>query len=251
MDYFEVYYAYLAHCRKVNWANDIDPNHYEMEWHHILPQCLFEDQPCGQWLSLKQHAIASALQTLAFRKKCFCAWHCKHIPSWLWKIANERVCEERAINSRKGGQTCVENKLGIHAEDKELRKEWSKLGGLAVKDQRIGIFNLTPEQNREKSQKAGQTTFERGAGVFSASSEQLAEWTKLQSHEAKVRGGRAVFEAKTGCFSLTREERLEVVNRVNSQRWKCLVTGHISTPAGLSAWQKARGIDTSLRERIE
>jgi len=34
-------------------------------------------------------------------------------------------------------------------------------------------------------------------------------------------------------------------------RMKCLVTGHISNPGGLTNYQKARGIDTSLRERVE
>ena len=36
-----------------------------------------------------------------------------------------------------------------------------------------------------------------------------------------------------------------------AQRWKCLVTGHISSAGGLARFQKARGIDTSLRERLE
>jgi hypothetical protein len=37
---------------------------------------------------------------------------------------------------------------------------------------------------------------------------------------------------------------------VNSQKWKCLATGHVSNPGALSRYQKARGIDTSLRERV-
>ena len=38
---------------------------------------------------------------------------------------------------------------------------------------------------------------------------------------------------------------------VNKQRWQCLVTGHVSNSGGLTSWQKARGIDTSLRERLQ
>ncbi len=37
----------------------------------------------------------------------------------------------------------------------------------------------------------------------------------------------------------------------SSQKWRCLVTGHISNPGPLSRYQKARGIDTSLRERVK
>jgi len=37
----------------------------------------------------------------------------------------------------------------------------------------------------------------------------------------------------------------------HKQLWRCLVTGHITTPAPLSRYQKARGIDTNLRERVK
>ncbi len=56
---------------------------------------------------------------------------------------------------------------------------------------------------------------------------------KIGNREGKSRGG------KIGAKEL------------NSQKWKCLVTGHISNPGALSRYQKARGIDTSLREKVE
>jgi hypothetical protein len=37
----------------------------------------------------------------------------------------------------------------------------------------------------------------------------------------------------------------------HSQTWRCLVTGYETTPAPLSRYQKARGIDTNLRERVK
>ena len=37
----------------------------------------------------------------------------------------------------------------------------------------------------------------------------------------------------------------------SSQRWKCLVTGHISNAGSLTLYQRARGIDTSQRVRVE
>jgi len=39
--------------------------------------------------------------------------------------------------------------------------------------------------------------------------------------------------------------------KTSSQRWQCLETGYISTPGGLAAYQKARGIDTSKRIRLD
>ena len=82
--YWDLYVAYIAKCMRDNWNNDIDPNHYDMEWNHFLPRCIFGDQPIGQWLTVKQHAIATALQSLAFNRCILCPWHVKHLPQNLW-----------------------------------------------------------------------------------------------------------------------------------------------------------------------
>ena len=84
--YWDLYVAYIDKCVRDNRENDIDPHHYRMEWNHFLPRCLFGDQPVGQWLLLEQHAIASALQTLAFSRVCVCPWHVKHLPVKLWEV---------------------------------------------------------------------------------------------------------------------------------------------------------------------
>ena len=85
--YWDFYIAYIDKCVRENYANGLDPEHYRMEWNHFLPQCLFGDQPVGHWLTLRQHAIATALQTLSFRKNCLCGWHKKHLPEKLLEIA--------------------------------------------------------------------------------------------------------------------------------------------------------------------
>ncbi len=38
--------------------------------------------------------------------------------------------------------------------------------------------------------------------------------------------------------------------KLNSQRWRCTVTGHESTPGPLTIYQRSRGIDPSNRIRI-
>jgi hypothetical protein len=163
MDFFELYYAYLAWCKKDNWANMRDPNHDYMEWNHTLPRCIFGDQPVGQWLTIKQHAIASALQTLAFKEKCVCGFHKELMPAKLWELCLpytqswgailgltygvENVAlgrglwsqtpEQWANTQRKGGETAgkmaVELKLGIHVDDPEKRREWASSGGARTK----------------------------------------------------------------------------------------------------------------------
>jgi len=39
--------------------------------------------------------------------------------------------------------------------------------------------------------------------------------------------------------------------KTGSQRWVCLETGKVSNPGGLSTYQRKRGIDTSLRSKVE
>lgn len=58
-----------------------------MEWNHFWPQSIFGDWPVGQWLTKKQHAIASALQTLVFKENCMCAWHKKYLSPKLIELA--------------------------------------------------------------------------------------------------------------------------------------------------------------------
>ena len=89
------------------------------------------------------------------------------------------------------------------------------------------------------------------------------------SVEGRVKGGKAMNDhpntkenrAKTGRVTgVINAERNLLPNcssngkssskKTNAQRWLCLATGHVSTPSGLSSWQIKRGIDTSLRKRL-
>jgi hypothetical protein len=159
--YWDLYVAYVHHCVEYNKKHDIDPHHYEMEWNHWLPKASFPDIPLGQWLTLSQHAIASALQTLALRKNCLCAWHKKHLPTELlelaWPFYRKRsqetmgkwTAEQRtayAIKSHQKKDPAVKTEIGrkgalaywgkITEESRELRsanqsermtKQWASL----------------------------------------------------------------------------------------------------------------------------
>ncbi len=46
------------------------------------------------------------------------------------------------------------------------------------------------------------------------------------------------------------EKRRVGAQKQHAQKWICTVTGKISSPCGLSSWQRARGIDTSCREKL-
>lgn len=109
---------------------------------------------------------------------------------------------------------------------KECQSAAGKKGGRVTKDNNLGIFN--PEYDRiPNARRAGRISalkqIENGTGIHAMTPEQQSERSK--------RG------AKT----------------TTSQRWKCLVTGHISSPGGLSNHQKGLGIDykdKSLRVKV-
>jgi hypothetical protein len=90
--WLDLYYWYLSECKENNLNDFIDPTNTDMEWNHTLPQCLFGDQPLGQYLTKQQHAIASVLQTLAFGHPCVFGDMKKYIPDFmlnLWDLAQK------------------------------------------------------------------------------------------------------------------------------------------------------------------
>jgi hypothetical protein len=110
----ETYYAYLRWCRDYNERNLIDPTSDKMEWHHTLPQCVFGDIRIGLWLTLKQHAIATALQTLAFGRNCLCPWHIQYLPESLWELCRPTFSNEKRKNGLTGGSSSVSLGVGLH-----------------------------------------------------------------------------------------------------------------------------------------
>ena len=140
----ETYYAYLRWCTDFNERNLIDPAHDKMEWNHTLPQCIFGDQPIGQWLTLKQHAIASALQTLAFKRSCICGFHKNLIPSWLW----DKVSPFYSANCRDSAK---KHGLGLNRDIAVLAGELGRL------TQKQNGTQSKPEVNEKRSASLKQT----------------------------------------------------------------------------------------------
>jgi len=80
-----------------------------------------------------------------------------------------------------------------------------------------------------------------------------ANLTKI-SRETMVATGKANGKANAPAMNShinTKKQQKTNAKNTASQRWKCLVTGHVSSPGSLSNYQRARGIDTSLRVRLE
>ena len=186
---------------------------------------------------------------------------------------------------KKGGEKAKKLNLGIFALTKEQRvengKKYGKIGGPKTYELGIGVHGLTPEQKTENAKKGAQRCKELGLGIVSLTPEQLSEYGKKggpiggkiggkisgkityelgigihgltpeQKIENAKKGGRRNKELGTGIFALTTEQRSENGKKIASQKWRCLETGYISNAAGLANYQRARGIDTSKRIRLE
>lgn len=146
----------------------------------------------------------------------------------IWSLTDE---EKKSICSRGG--IALANKRKEEDYDKYIKQmsEMGKKGGAtsaggkASYEKKVGVFALTKEQQSVNGKKGIEV---RKSKDYDAYIEQLRNNGKKYGKIAGKKGG----------------------TKTQTQRWKCLVTGHISNPASLSRYQKARGIDTSMRERL-
>jgi hypothetical protein len=77
--------------------------------------------------------------------------------------------------------------------------------------------------------------------------EQRQENAKKGEEKRKERG--------VGLYALTHKDKSEAgkksAQKLHSEEWICLETGHITNAGALTRYQKHRGIDTSKRKRIK
>jgi hypothetical protein len=123
----------------------------------------------------------------------------------------------------------------VHGDD---FTKWARKGAASVK-----IRNTGP------GGKASCTLMkENQTGFFNPLlKEKRGEWTRMAG------ASRAQQMSESGYPGLgeSPEAASAAGKKAAAQKWKCLVTGHVSSAGGLARFQKARGIDTSLRERLE
>jgi hypothetical protein len=159
--------------------------------------------------------------------------------------------EERSERSKKNGLEHKENKTGVCGRSKEKMSEDGRRGGSVsgkkTYELKLGIHGLTPEQKTENGKKGAEKVKELGVGIYALNVEQRKE-------NGKVGGTKSALTNRknnTGLFGLSKEQRAKTAKKVNSQRWKCTETGYVSNAGALTNYQRARGIDTSKRIRIE
>jgi hypothetical protein len=152
---------------------------------------------------------------------------------------------------KKAGQRIKELGLGICGLSYDERVKYGKIGLDTQRRNKLAIYAFTDEQRIEHGKKANEINKKNGTSIYGLSTEELSE--------AGKRGGNLTYNMKIGVHGRTKEQMREHGKMggklggktTSSQIWECTITGHRSNPGGLSSFQKARGIDTSKRKRIE
>ncbi len=115
-----------------------------------------------------------------------------------------------------------------------------------------GIYSL--KQASKAGKISGNKAKELGFGIFGLSPEERSKLSKICGKLGGKNGSAKQKELGIGIFGMSDEQKTERGKKggkiMNSQRWMCLETGHISTPARLTYYQNNRGIETSKRVRV-
>ena len=143
---------------------------------------------------------------------------------------------------RKTGKKTYEERKGIHSLTFDQRSEIGRRGGQKTYEEKIGIFSISVEERKEIGRKSGKKCYDEKKGIHAMTFEEKSK------HSQKI--GKKSYEEKKGIHAQSIEERKKLGKNTSSQKWMCNETGYISTPGGLSSYQKKRKIDTSKRIRI-
>lgn len=146
-------------------------------------------------------------------------------------------------SSRKSGKYVFNSKIGCFKLSKEERLKIAKKVGHSSLINKTGVFSIDSEKRKNLSRIQGNYLKDNGLGLFSMSDE--------ERHLLGIKNGKRNKILKLGICGLSTEERSKNAKKVNKQKWKCTVTGHISNSGGLSRYQIKRGISTKNRIKIQ
>lgn len=175
------------------------------------------------------------------------------------KTTWDRHDKKMRDNSRRIGEDNVRLKRGFW-KDGMLEKK--RETGLRHKQNRIGIFHP------EVIGKGGRRAHELKKGIHDpANKEKCREGSRKSGKEQGPKAARKLMEEGRGIHDPNlqhlkkewaaiggRAGGKKSLEKINKQRWMNTddrFPPYVSTPAGLTNWQKSRGIDVSKRKRID
>jgi len=149
-----------------------------------------------------------------------------------------RIVEDRLIKPVLNDPWCLNESCGGNYSLK-IRRTTGNKSFLNKK----GLFSLSEEIKRKNNKENGRKLKEFKKGIFGRSLEQMTEDGKI--------GGIKIKENKIGIFSRSLEKMSEDGKKgakiTNSKKYKCIITGFISTSGPLTRYQRKREIDPSNR----
>jgi hypothetical protein len=143
------------------------------------------------------------------------------ILQWYETEEEVRLAEDSILRATWRGKYSLNENVGGH-----ISEEGCKRGGKAT-----GVAN--GRANLAKIPKEAMAAGGRAA---------MAKMPK----ETRVANGRAM-----NCHENTKKQQSANGRAAASQRWQCLITGFVANSGNLSQYQKAKGIDTTLRIRLQ
>jgi len=160
---------------------------------------------------------------------------------------------------RKISLKAVESNRVLRRGIYSLTKEQMVENGKKLHQEGKGIFSLSKEEKIEAGKKGGTVGGNSNkinkTGFCGRSKEKMIEDGRKGGKISGKISGKLTYQNRIGIHGLSPEQTKQNASKggkiVSSQRWKCLETGFISTAGALGNYQKARGIDTSQRVRVE
>lgn len=165
------------------------------------------------------------------------------------------LVEQRLIRPYLNDPNCLNERCG-KAVSLKVARENGRKSQVKFREEKIGFYTKDKEYLSKRNTLNGLKRTKEGLarGGSAALKKHIEKNPNHQSEAGKkggAIGGARAKELGVGICGIPTEERRQRGREVAAQRWKCLVTGHVSSASSLTLWQRKRGIDTSLRERID
>lgn len=253
--WYDFYLSYLRACEEYNTRTDRDPHHDAMEWNHRLPKAIFGEWAIGEWLLRRQHAVATALQTLAFEKCVLCGWHIELLPGWLWELCRPYYQSRSRRNGKVGkpgnGFRTYELGVGIFtiesaSKAKETLKRLHMDGKGMCDKERPGYY--------EDKRRAGAIGGALRAAQMRETMTGFCGQTRGEKVAAGKKGGAKVKELGLGVCGLSEEDRSlngkRGASTTNRQVWLSTYDGLISNAGCVARHNRRVGAPEGMRVRL-
>jgi hypothetical protein len=222
MNYLKVY------CNLIRKAENRTPPEGYTEKHHTFPKSIFGNNSRLVALTAREHYVAHVL----LERVCIKRYGLNH-----WKT-QKMICAHISMTSK-----------GNYFNSYLYENAKERFSNCRIGSNNPFYGGNHTEENKEKMRKTGRKCYELKLGAHGRTKEKASEDSKKSGKIA----GKILYENKLGIFSLSKEEKLKMCSlgglKSNKQKWKCTVTGFISTAGPLTLYQKKRGIDPSNRTK--